>query len=318
MINGGPGKMVSRPAIRLLAGRRAIPQSVLDSVRDRRPRLLGFSFIPGLQAVYNALDELYTNWDTIVGDDAQKIVKAVADKYKEGYTREQASQRALAAAVAQSLNITKTKALTVIKYLEGITTEQYPFAASYLSPAGTSWEALKSGAVVNVSNAAASVKEGAADTLKEALDLAKQGAKEIGDVAPWYAKPQVIAPLLLIGLGFFYWNNIKQFLPKKKSIEYRPNPVKRTAKEEAAAKMYEKFSDLPAKRRRKIPSIDCSELADLGTALEIGYKSRKWTGKPANYLHQFGKGVHMYATPDGKTLVLNGGKMQLTTRGIEN
>ena len=91
-----------------------------------------------------------------------------------------------------------------------------------------------------------------------------------------------------------------------------------TPAEVAAAKMYETFTDLPAKRLTKIPKIDCSSLAKLGDGLEIMYRSKKWTGKNENYLHKFGRGVKMYSTPDGKTLVLAGGKMKLTSRGIEN
>ena len=319
MIRDGLVNRVSRPRGRF-PGRPAFPLSVIHSLAARRPELLGFALTPW-GAVESALSELNdsngTTWkDQIKARDASYLLNRCIAYFKMGSIKDNESIKAAAAKLSQETKETPHTIITLLMMLKGITQKDYAAAYAWLTGAGTSY---KAGVAKTFSNAGQSVKEGAIDTLHEAAEFAKSGIQEALNAGPWYMKPKVIMPLLLLGVGFFYWDKIKGFLPKKaKEVAYKMNPVKRTPAEVAAAKMYETFTDLPAKRLTKIPKIDCSSLAKLGDGLEIMYRSKKWTGKNENYLHKFGRGVKMYSTPDGKTLVLAGGKMKLTSRGIEN
>lgn len=60
-------------------------------------------------------------------------------------------------------------------------------------------------------------------------------------------------------------------------------------------------------------------LTYLGKADSITYESDKWDkGKQNLYIHEFGEDVHLYCTADKKTLLITGGKLTVTHRGIEN
>jgi len=87
---------------------------------------------------------------------------------------------------------------------------------------------------------------------------------------------------------------------------------------EKAKEAYKVFTDFEPKKTKAIPYIDCEELAELGDALQIGYRSKKWTGRKENYLHDFSKGVKLMCTPDRKTLIITGGNMSVEDVGIVN
>jgi hypothetical protein len=162
--------------------------------------------------------------------------------------------------------------------------------------------------------AGSAIREGVQDTAREFVQTVAQGARagldEAAKILPWYANPKILIPF---GLAAAAWIYIRPLLPAPRRPGYKKNPIEKSKK--AAAK-YEEFHAMPPTRRHEIDEIDTSELVDLGSVLEIGYKSKKWTGKNENYLHKFGPRVRMYATANGKALVLAGGKMNVQSRGI--
>jgi len=299
-------------------GPATFPAAVKAAKFARNPELLGFAITPW-GAVSDALSQLYNvenqTWQQqIKAKDASNVLNRAIGYFKGGKISDNDSIKAAAAALSKETGETVSTFIKIFMMMRDIKAADYPAAAAWISKEGTSLAAYASGVGKTVTNASLSVKEGAIDTLHEAADTVKDVLK---NQIPLYVK--VLIPLVLAGIGLAYWGKLKMFFPKsEKNFSYRSNPVVRTKKEISAAKMFEKFSDLPAKKRRKLPFIDCRELAELGNALELGYSSKKWTGKRANYLHQFGKNVKFYSTPDGKTLVLTGGKMVVTSKGIEN
>jgi hypothetical protein len=205
----------------------------------------------------------------------------------------------------------------VLFFLEGIGPDR-PVLNTYLSPReitiATRAESLK----VAAESVGKKLAEGAQDTLIESLDVVTKGIGKAAGAAnenlPWYLKPKVLLPVAGIAALIIYGGPLLSMLPKPKARpEYRPNPI---SKKEAARAKYVEFHGMPPKKRKTIPSIDTTELVELGKALEIGYRSKKWTGKPANYLHEFGKGVSVYTTPDGKALIISGGALDVKDRGI--
>lgn len=171
------------------------------------------------------------------------------------------------------------------------------------------------------------IKSATQSAAYEAQDKVKRGGAAVVQSAisaqnslPWYMRPRTLLILGGLGVGMFYIAQAQGILgaiiPRR---SYRSNPVKRTAKERLKAeKLYKEFHARKPRARRSIPAIDTGELVRLGTALELGYESDKWTGKKEDYLHEFGKGVNLYATADGKTLILNGGSMCVKDTGINN
>ena len=316
----GPSLLESRPAItRLAVGRLSLPADLRRQLLARRPaaQLLGFSILPS-GVIQDALDASYTNWDSSVKFNSPKfyIIGEMLSAFK-GKDISDLSQLKEAAAKVSSKNKENSRAiLTLALMMRDISKENFPSAWNMVHGGEIG---LTSGITGSFAQTGHNVSTGAVNVAKETaadvMELAQTAAEKALNIGPWYMKPKLIIPLLLVGVGFYYWDKIKVLLPKKKAIQYAQNPV---SKAEQAAELFEKFTEFPATKRKKIPAIDCSELADLGQALELGYKSNKWTGKQQAYLHEFGKSVRMYATPDGKTLVLTGGKMKITPRGIEN
>lgn len=162
--------------------------------------------------------------------------------------------------------------------------------------------------------AGAAVREGVQDTAREYVATVATGIRSGLDTAsailPWYANPKILIP---VGLAAAAWVYLRPLLPAPRRPKYQKNPIE---KKEKAAKKYEEFHAMPPTKRRAINEIDTSELVDLGRALEIGYKSKKWTGKNENYLHKFGPRIRVYATADGDALVLAGGDLDVQSRGI--
>jgi hypothetical protein len=201
------------------------------------------------------------------------------------------------------LQITK-----ILMYLEGITKVNYPTLAAYMTPEGRTVESYKAAAAQSIQATAQDIQEGAKDTFKEA-------AAAVSDSLPWYAKPKILAVTAGVGVLLWYFSSAKGLIDFVRP-KYKSNPV--PAKRDEARRMYKVFNDFEPKKTLQIPHVDADELAHLGTALEIGYKSKKWSGKNENYLHKFDKGVKLYATPDGKYLVIGGGKMSVQENGINH
>jgi hypothetical protein len=146
------------------------------------------------------------------------------------------------------------------------------------------------------------------------LDKAGDAGSFINKALPWYFRPTTLLPVALLGGLAYLWIQKKGLGALTRPL-YKKNPIDPL---ERSAKAYKMFHGRKPKRVLEMPHIDTSELVELGKGLEIGYKSDKWTGKNTNYLHKFGPGVRLMMTPDGKTLVLKGGKMKVKDVGITN
>lgn len=254
--------------------------------------------------------------------DALTAIGKAAYYYRTGaFTRSRAAAPSLRDAIARDMKITtqagKSSILKLLFFMEDIGPDR-PVLNTYLStkPVTTStrMEAVKAGAGKIASN----IAEGARDTVKESFQVvtkaAGEGLKVADENLPWYMKPRTlliggaVAALVVYGLPLL------KALPRP---SYRSNPIpKAETKRAKAAAKYKEFHKREPRRRIALPAIDTSELVQLGKPLEIGYRSDKWTGKAENYLHQFGKGTRLLSTPDGKALVIVGGKLAVEERGI--
>lgn len=80
--------------------------------------------------------------------------------------------------------------------------------------------------------------------------------------------------------------------------------------------MFSDFHDRNADKVYSIPRVETKELTKLGKGLCIGYESDKWDEGDQNYLHDFETDPELFSTSDGKTLILTGGNLNVTKRGI--
>lgn len=248
-----------------------------------------------------------SNWAQSVKlsfDQIGQVIKAAIYFYSLGYAfKDWPSFRA---ALQKSLpSLPPLEVSKVLSLLSGIDFDKYPIAAEYLrSGKTTAATALKTD--LN------RLEDKSKYIVEEAADKIKRGAAAIAETAnqnlPFYLKPQILIPAA--AAAFLYY----KFWRKKRRV-YQSNPVKGRR---AAVEKYTEFHDRQPDKFYSIPAIDTDNLVELGNALEIGYKSKKWTGKNEDYLHEFGRGVKLYATPDGKNLIIRGGKLKLTKHGIEN
>lgn len=142
-----------------------------------------------------------------------------------------------------------------------------------------------------------------------------EAAKTVNAALPWYMRPTTILPLAgVAALAYFYLQ--KKGIKEVLRPIYKMNPI---AKPRAKAKdVYKMFHAMDPKKTIALDAIDTKELVQLGNALEVGYRSKKWTGKAENYLHKFGKGVRLMCTADRKTLIIHGGNMEVQDVGIVN
>lgn len=295
----------------------------LAAKKTTEPELLGvFPFIAA--AIYSAVklaqvdkrilaafSELYTeNWLKNLGisyDRALEIVRAAVALYKAGYSRDRAKIKEIRDIIAAKLGTTETAPISkILFYLEDIKKENYPTLFDYMTPQGQTLQSYKTAISQTGESAVKATKESVKDTLQEAGALVQESL-------PWYAKPKIILGGVVIVGVLYALTMAKQFLPKR---NYQSNPV--NPKRAQAEKMYKTFHDKKPTKVLAISEIDTSELVHLGDALEIGYRSKKWTGKNANYLHEFGKKVKLYTTADGKHLVIGGGAMAVKDTGINN
>jgi len=88
-------------------------------------------------------------------------------------------------------------------------------------------------------------------------------------------------------------------------------------------KAYNKYKAFHGKRplEAEVKEIEFgNELICIGKADCIGYISNKLngggTGKNEAFLHRFKKNVKLYCTKDGKKLIIMGGRLNVTNRGI--
>jgi len=152
-----------------------------------------------------------------------------------------------------------------------------------------------------------------------------QVTKELDASLPWYMRPKTLA--IAAGVGLVVVVLIQTgaarraagaIISARKSPEggdYKKNPVALDPAFEVDA-LYNQFHQAPPSEHFKINSPDVSHLAQLGDVLEIGYKSDKWNQEPTDYLHEFETPPQLFATRDGRSLVITGGNLRIKSSGI--
>lgn len=249
-------------------------------------------------------------------DDCLLILKNTTYYYKRGYAF--ADWRGISPAIKKAFpNFSPLKVSSLLAMISGIPETKYP-AYVHLLKTGD-WNKDKVAEQVSTKKL-----DAISDFSYELTDKVKRGASAIATTGteviesasenlPFYLKPKIMVPaLLVIGIliALGYSGVGKRIFSRRE--EYQKNPI------DKAVKKYKEFHAFSPKKIRKIPKIETGSLVELGKALDISYQSNKWTGKKENYIHEFGKGVKLMATPNGKHLLLSGGKLGVTERGIIN
>jgi len=198
----------------------------------------------------------------------------------------------------------------VLSFITGITKEENPKAFEWLVKKNK----IESQIVAEQKQRKIDITKKNAYATQEIVDKLKRGSGAIQSTLK--SGLNALKPYLILGaLGYGGYYLYKKGAFKKR--EYVKNPIKKSKAEKAVEK-YIEFHDRKPSKRIEIEPIETDELIYLGNALEIGYESKKWTGNNENYLHEFGKGVKVYQTLDGKSLVISGGKMRVKSQGITN
>jgi hypothetical protein len=267
-----------------------------------------------LPALYGA--DVLKQLSPLSFNDCLVILKNVSYYYKRGYAF--TDWRTIFPSVKKAFpGFDPVRVGALLAYIAGIPETKYP-AYVHLLKTGE-WNKDKVAEQVSTKKL-----DAISDFSYELTDKVKRGASAIATTGteviesasenlPFYLKPKIMVPaLLVIGIliALGYSGIGKRVFSRRE--EYQKNPI------DKAVKKYKEFHAFSPKKIRKIPKIDTSHLVKLGKALDISYQSHKWTGKKENYIHEFGKGVELMATPDGKHLLLSGGKLGVTERGIIN
>jgi len=96
-------------------------------------------------------------------------------------------------------------------------------------------------------------------------------------------------------------------------------PFKGKSRDTAKAKsLYLKFQAFKAHTEKAFQYSD-GKLVETGKAFEIVYQSNKWGDKNTQYVHMFDSKPKVYVdeAKAPKVIVIKGGKLKLTARGIE-
>jgi len=291
----------------------------------QNPQALGVILSSFEEDILEALKGKFSDVVANIGMQEKRILTAIgkaAYYYKKGYSRARDKAKALRDMIAKDMKATaaeSTGILRLLLMLEAIQKPEFPLLATYLSPqtitASTVAQAAKATVSQTAEKAADHLKQVAKETVSDAGKLVSSAVDTVNAAAPWYLKPKLLIPLALAGVLLFYGAPLlKAAQAARPRPRYLPNPIPATRAQ--AKRKYKEFHAKEAKKTISVPKIDTTELVELGKALEIGYRSKKWEGKANNYLHKFGKGVRLCSTADGKALVLVGGKLDTTDRGI--
>lgn len=273
--------------------------------------------------ILDALKVKFSDVVANIGMPEKRILTAIgkaAFYYRKGYSRAREKAKALRDAIAKDMKATaaeKSSILRLLLMLEVIQKPEYPVLATYLSPEKVGISTIAAGAGAAVSQTAAKaadhLKQVAKETVQDTGKLISSAVDVVNDAAPWYLKPKILVPIGLAAVALFYGMPLLK-AAKAARPRYLANPI--PASRVQARRKYQEFHAAAPKKTVSVSHVDTSELVELGKALEIGYKSKKWEGKNNNYLHKFGRGVRLCATADGKALVIVGGKLDTTERGI--
>lgn len=276
------------------------------------------------EQIFNALDKKFYGIEKNIGMSKKRILIAIgkAAYYYRNFNYSRAKEKAknLRDMIAKDMGATvdeRAGILRLLLMLDAIQKPEFPLLATYLSPQKITASTVKDAAAAAVSQSASAaadhLKQVAKETVSDAGKLVSSAYDSVNEMAPWYLKPKVLLPVGLIGLFLFYGMPLLK-AAKATRPKYLANPI--PANRVKARKKYKEFHAIEPKKTVSVSKIDTSELVELGKALEIGYKSKKWEGKNNNYLHKFGRGVRLCSTADGKALIILGGKLETTERGI--
>lgn len=296
-------------------------------VRPDRAAFLGSSYE---EDILDALESEFQEPQKQTGLSRAEFLNVVwkaAAYYRRGYPRTRDRAKGLRDQIAKEMKVSdarkKTGILAALLFLENITSDKYPVLAAYLTTGKVTASDRAAAVKTSAKQAAAAtvdhLKTVARETVSDAAGLVSSAVQTVNDAAPWYLKPKVLIPVGLAAAALFYGGPLLRMIPKPRN--YQKNPVSRSAarkgKRAAAAATFEDFHDRAPDSVYSIPAIDTRELVELGGALCVGYESDKWTGKAADYLHEFeSDGVKLYATADRKALIIVGGALNVTKRGI--
>lgn len=250
-------------------------------------------------------------------EQVKKIVKAAMYYYSLGYPNSIEGIKLFKGPLQKSLPQFSPMLVTkVLSFVTGLDKETYPADYALLKTGQVNKGLQEQQAEMRKEEKKAAIAYEIQDKIDRGVSaVASAGVdavKAVSSALPWYLRPTTLIPIAgVAALGYFWLQ--KKGIGTVLGTRYRSNPI---SKREAAKKTFEVFHDRKPKKTIAIPEIDASELVNLGQALEIGYRSNKWTGKKTNYLHTFDKGVRMMCTPDRKTLVIHGGQMEIQDVGI--
>lgn len=255
----------------------------------------------------------------------KKVIKGAMYYYGLGYSIKDYPKffRNLQAGFAKNDPSIQKEAITkVLAFISGLDPKRYPADVALLKTGKVDASAQQ----IQRDMASTEAKE---ELAYEIQDKINRGVSAIADKAidagsfvnsalPWYLRPKTLLPVAILGaVAYFYFQ--KKGMQTIARTLYKANPISpREVLRQKAKESYKVFHDRKPKKTISIPFIETQELVELGKGLELGYKSKKWTGKPANYLHKFGPGVRLMMTPDRKTLILHGGQMRVEDVGIIN
>lgn len=297
--------------------------------RPSSPTALGSSYEEDILA---ALESIYDRPLVQTGLSRSEMLNVIwksAAYYRKGYPRTKDRAKGLRDQIAKEMKVSdakkRTGILAALLFMESITRERFPVLAAYLETGNVSVgdraQAIKTAASNAATATAEHLKTVARETISDATGLVKSAAAAANDNLPWYLRPKLLIPVGLAAAALFYGGPLLRLLPKRR--EYRQNPVSPAAarqgrKRAKARARFETFHDRAPDREYTIPAVDTSELVRLGNALCIGYESDKWTGRAADYLHDFEDpdNIQVYSTADGKALIIAGDGLNVTNRGI--
>jgi len=259
----------------------------------------------------------------------REIVKAAMYYYGLGYALTDWKRDAAAGGFRNSIqkSLPKYKPLEITKvlsFISRINKEEFPGDYALLSRGHAVKDASKQQQEQQAAERRAEIAYEIQDKIKRGTGAIASTAVEVGSLVnaalPWYFRPTTLLAVAAVGgLGYLLLQK-KAAGVVRKAISYRQNPVELDPgeKQQAARRKYKEFHGRNPKKTISLPGIDTEHLTHLGYVKELGYSSDKWTGKKENYLHDFGRGVRLMCTPDGKTLVITGGKMRVEDVGIVN
>lgn len=300
-----------------------VSQKTKTAIIRNKPEMLGI-LESYEEQIFNALDKKFYGLEKNIGMSKKRILIAIgkaAYYYRQfNYSRAKEKAKNLRDMIAKDMGATvaeRAGILRLLLMLDAIQKPEFPLLATYLSPQKITASTVKDAAAAAVSQSSSAVadhlKQVAKETVSDAGKLVSSAYDTVNEIAPWYLKPKVLLPIGLIGLILFYGMPLLK-AAKATRPKYLANPI--PANRVKARKKYREFHATEPKKTVSVSKIDTSELVELGKALEIGYKSKKWEGKNNNYLHKFGRGVRLCSTADGKALIILGGKLETTERGI--